>query len=62
MKLLAKLAVLYVIVFSVLSIHYATYERVQKIEDIAVLSSHVKYTEPSLSFKSIEYKRFVYAK
>lgn len=62
MKLLVKLAVVFVIVFSIIGIHYTTYERAQKIEDIAVLSSHVKYIEPSFSFKSLEYKRFVYAK
>lgn len=62
MKLLQKLAMLFVFVFSMLFLHYATYERAQKVEDIIALSSHVKYAEPSFSFKSIEYKRFVYAK
>ena len=62
MKLLRKLTLLFVIVFSMLSIHYVTYERSQKVEDIIALSSHIKYTEPSFSFKSNEYKRFVYAK
>lgn len=62
MKLLIKLAVLFGIFFSILLIHYATYDRTQKVEDIAMISSHVKYPEPSFSFQSIEYKRFVYAK
>jgi len=62
MKLLLKLAMLFIIVFSTLIIHYATYERAQKVEDITALSSHVKYPEPSFAFKSVEYKRFVYAK
>lgn len=62
MKLLQKLAMLFVFVFSTIIIHYATYERAQKVEDITALSSHVKYPEPSFAFKSVEYKRFVYAK
>lgn len=62
MKLLVKLAAVFVIVFSMLIIHYATYERAQKVEDIIALSSHVKYAEASFAFKSVEYKRFVYAK
>lgn len=61
MKLLRKLAALFVIVFSMLSLHYATYDRQQKVEDITALSSHVKYAQPSFAFKSVEYKRFVYA-
>ena len=61
MKLLRKLAVLFVLVFSMLTLHYATYERAQKVEDITALSSHIKYPEPSFAFKSVEYKRFVYA-
>lgn len=62
MKLLQKLAMLFVFVFSMIIIHYTNYERAQKVEDITALSSHVKYPEPSFAFKSVEYKRFVYAK
>ena len=61
MKLLRKLAALFVIVFSMLSLHYATYDRQQKVEDIVALSSHVKYVQPSFTFRAVEYKRFVYA-
>ena len=62
MKFLSKIAVFFAIIYLVLVVHSLRYEATDKGEAIALLSVHVKDVEPSLSYRSNEYKRFVYAK
>lgn len=62
MKFLSKIVIFFAIVYLALMLHALLYETKQKSEAIAFFSLHVKDVEPSLAYRSNEYKRFVYAK
>jgi len=60
MKLLYRLVTFFVLIYGVLFLHHGLYNQAQKVEDIKTFSAEVKVSEPSLSFATAEYKRFVY--
>ena len=62
MKFLSKIATFFAIVYLSLMVHALVYETKEKSEAVALFAVHEKNVEPSLAYRSSEYKRFVYAK
>lgn len=60
MRLIYSLIAFFAFIYSVLALHHAHYDQARKVQEIRSLSAEVKVNEPSLAFRMVEYKRFVY--
>ncbi|WNY99822.1 hypothetical protein SUSP_002240 [Sulfurospirillum sp. 'SP'] len=62
MRFLTGLGIAFFSLYLILAVHALSVSDKNKAKEIEAISSHVKDTKLSVSFKSNEYQRFVYAK